>query len=193
MRGVVSALVATFVAVFSHSIADGSVPSAVGIILALAFAVPTCVFLTGRSLSRIRLAVSVLSSQFVFHAAMTLGNYSTTTVADTATVGGHEHGTSSVMLDLAGSTAHTSHDSFMWLAHLTAAALTILALRQGEQAFWAIIGHTGFAIVRALSAFVVGWSPYPRPIRPRVSLRRRLPRLIVLSVMRHRGPPVVAA
>ncbi|PPF16898.1 hypothetical protein C5B95_15070 [Rathayibacter sp. AY1A7] len=193
VRGVIAALVATFVALFSHSVADGTAPSRVGVLLALAFAVPVCVALAGRRLSLVRLSVSVLSSQFAFHATMMLGNPDTIPAPRSGTVSaGHHQDASVPVLDLATSVAHTDHDTVMWGAHLLAAIVTIFALRQGERAFWSILARRRFETVRALLA---GPSePTPRRELPAFSSSARTrPRLVSLSVMRHRGPPVAAA
>lgn len=190
-RGIVAALVATFVALFSHSIADGTAPSRVGILLAVAFAVPTCIVLAGKRMSRIRLTVSVLSSQFAFHAAMLLGNPETSTSAASGPT--HHQRAPVPVLDLTSTVDHSSHDSSMWAAHLLAALVTILALRQGERAFWSIVGRRRFESVWAILAVTVRpvddiGMPAPAPFSSRTR-----PRLVTLSPLRHRGPPVVAA
>jgi len=151
-RGVVAALVATFIALFSHSVADGAPPSRVGLLLALAFAVPTCVALAGRRMSRIRLSISVVSSQFAFHAAMLLGNPDTN-VARSGSAGTSLHRHENVpVLDLAGSVGHSEHDVTMWVAHALAAVATIIALRQGERAVWSILHRRAFESARSLFA-----------------------------------------
>jgi hypothetical protein len=187
VRGVIAALVATFVALFSHSVADGTAPSRVGVLLALAFAVPVCVALAGRRLSLVRLSVSVLSSQFAFHAAMMLGNPDTIPATRSGTVGaGHHQDASVPVLHLATSVAHPDHDTVMWGAHL------LFALRQGERAFWSILARRRFETVRALLTYPS--EPTPRRELPAFSSSARArPRLVSLSAMRHRGPPVAAA
>lgn len=192
MRGIIAALVATFLALFSHSVADGTAPSRVGVLLALAFAVPVCVALAGKRMSLVRLTISVLSSQFAFHTAMLLGNPETSISA--ATAGPAHHRNASVpTLDLAASVDHSAHDGLMWAAHLLAALVTILALRQGERAVWSILRRRRFETVWAILFVTVRpvedvdtYSPAVRPPLVR-------PRLVTLSPLRHRGPPVAAA
>lgn len=192
-RGIVAALVATLLALVSHSIADGSAPSRLGVLLALAFAVPVCIALAGRRLSRVRLSVSVLSSQFAFHAAMMLGNPATTPASPAAPErAGHHQAAGVPALDLANSVTHADHNTLMWGAHLLAAIATIFALRMGERAFWSILRRQRFETVQALFAFTL--EPVPTgeraPATAAVTVR---PRLVTLSTMRHRGPPVAAA
>jgi hypothetical protein len=193
VRGMIAALTATFVAAFFHTIADGLSPSAFGVVVALAFAIPACVFLAGRSLSRTRLAVSVLASQAVFHLAMSLGDGSGVTASSDAGAGHHAHAASVTLTAAAVGTPHAPHDTAMWLGHLFAAALTFALLRRGEAAFWAILALTSLTVTRLL--LMLTESAHLPPVRARATARPRSirPRLVVLSTMRHRGPPLVCA
>lgn len=193
VRGLIAALTATFVAAFFHTVADGCPPSVFGVVVALAFAIPACVFLAGRSLSRIRLAGSVLGSQAVFHLTMSLGDGSGVTASGDAAAGHHAHAASVTMTAAAVGTPHAPHGAAMWLAHLFAAVLTFVLLRRGEAAFWAILALTSLTVTRLL-LILTGPGHLP-PMRARATARLRSirPRLVVLSTMRHRGPPLVCA
>ena len=159
VRGWLTASVAVFVAAFAHAAAGGSRPGALGTMLALVFSGLVCTFLAGHSLSLFRMSVSVLVSQFLFHVLFGLGGG--TGVALTV-VGGSHHGSVTVVPDphtLSGSmelgsmsmgsmplgptglgssgtaiAASGEMDAWMWLAHVGAALVTIVALRHGEAA-----------------------------------------------------------
>ena len=184
-RGIVAALIATFAATFSHAIADGCPPGILGLIIALALAIPVCVLLAGKRLSAWRLAIAVLLSQLGFHATMTLGTGS----ASFTTAGGHlGHGGMLMVTDIAGGASHADHGVGMWTAHLIAALVTILALRRGEAAFWATLKRTRLSIAIHLLTFLPPASlEVPAYCAPRVD--HGADRLAQLSLLRHRGPP----
>ncbi|MBF4461952.1 MULTISPECIES: hypothetical protein [unclassified Rathayibacter] len=193
-RGTIAAVVATFLAVFFHAIADGCTPNALGVIITLAFAVPVCTLLAGKTLSRGRLAVAIAASQTVFHTTMSWGDASlATSTGSSAHVGHHGSAPSSVLV-LGESAGHADHDAGMWLAHVIAAALTFAVLRYAEGLFWELLQRTGFPIAAALLTLgalrpaVAEHVPAPAG-RP----ARLAPRLVVLGSMRHRGPPLACA
>ena len=127
LRGLGAGSAATLVAAASHSVAGGRVPSAVGITLALFFAVIVSIALTGRGLSAVRLAASVVVSQLAFHVVFsTLGG-----AAEVITDGHHQ-------TVVAGTAMVTHASAEMWLAHAIAAVLTTLALVFGERAFYGL-------------------------------------------------------
>ncbi|TFB93544.1 MULTISPECIES: hypothetical protein [unclassified Cryobacterium] len=145
VRGWLTASIAVFVAAFAHAAAGGNRPGALGTMLALVFSGLVCTFLAGKSLSLFRMSASVLVSQFLFHVLFGLGGG--TGVALTVVAGSH-HGSVTVIPDphaAMGSMGLTSSgtavaasaqmDAWMWLAHVGAALVTIIALRHGEAAF----------------------------------------------------------
>lgn len=187
-RGLAAAVFATIAAAVSHTLAGGDAPSTVGLVLALAFSAMVSIALTGRRLSLPRLAAAVVSSQFAFHTLFgTMGAGSGVVVSS----GHHE------ALSLAeGASAVTTHahgtDAWMWTAHAVAAALTILALRYGERAFWALRDTAALFLARILRAL-------PQvPVAVHTDAHRRVPgaafvpRLVILlrSCLLFRGPPV---
>jgi hypothetical protein len=192
VRGLIAALVATFVAAVSHSTADGVPAPLIGILLALLFAAPVCIALAGRRLSWIRLSIAVGLSQVAFHGLLLIG-VGSGSGSVTPGVGAHLHGT-----ELAGALGSTAVDAghalhlqpAMWVAHAIAAVLTVLALGRGEQALRALLALTGWNLVaRLLTA-----SPTPAHRVP--SARGVVVPVLrshhVLTVVSRRGPPLAA-
>lgn len=127
LRGLGAGSAATLVAAASHSVAGGRMPSIVGVTLALFFAVIVSIALTGRGLSVVRLAASVVVSQLAFHLVFsTLGG-----AAEVVTDGHHQTVVSGTAM-----VTHASNE--MWLAHAIAAVVTTLALVFGERAFYGL-------------------------------------------------------
>jgi hypothetical protein len=145
MRGLVAATVAVFAAAFAHVLAGGSTPDFGGLALAFAFATLASIALAGRTLSRVRIGVSVILSQGVFHVLFDLT--ATTQVA-------HTTHTMGMNMDATMPTVSTGPlmlgDGWMWLAHAAAAAVTIVALAWGERAFWGLLESARLALCLAL-------------------------------------------
>ncbi len=84
-----------------------------------------------------------------------------------------------------------SYDAPMLISHLVAVAVTVVAIRHGERALRATLRAIRVAVASVLPRIpqIAGtWLRRPRPAvthAPRASTR-----LIVLSAMRHRGPPL---
>ena len=182
-RGTVSAAVSLFVALCSHALAGGGMPGLAGIALCAAFATLVCIALAGRRLSLPRLSVSVVASQFLFHALFSEFTASSGPVVP-AMAGMHAVTEGAAI----HATAHPAMPAWMWVAHAVAAVVTIAALRFGERAFWAVVT---LVAPRALRMLVPTVTPSPRPARPRRRIRP-FPHLAPLSPMRHRGPPVLS-
>ena len=191
-RGLISAGIATFVAAGSHSLASGAPAPVLGVLLALVCAVPVCIALSGRGSSWPRLAVAVGISQFAFHGLLVagLGGGSISWGS-----GSHLHGAATPVGlargDLSAAVMHGDHaGAGMWIAHLCAAVLTVLALGAGERAVSAILGLVG---LRRAGGLLAGAA---EPVRfrkvPIAAWRRSAPRLAVLTRMSRRGPPQAA-
>jgi hypothetical protein len=184
LRGWIAAAVSVFVALCSHTLAGGNVPSPVGVALCLAFAGMICIALAGKSLSLPRLAVSVGVSQFLFHGAFSL--------LGSAPVTGSTGSMASTMdvqtLHLqAAADSGMAMPAWMWFAHAVAALVTIAALRYGERAFWAVLALARPFVIRMLAALTPAETPVRRaPVSPVLCAPRS--RLIVSSLSR-RGPP----
>lgn len=188
-RGLAAAFVSTSVAAFSHLVAGGSLPGAAGMALCLAFSAIVCIALTGKRMSRTRLAAAVATSQLMFHGLFSL---LVAPAASGAPMAGHLHD-STVVAQLAATptVAHAGHGLGMLIGHLAAAVVTFLALNYGERAVWGLFELGRLVIVRLLIVRM----PEPRAatLSPTalwvLSLLPRVRRL-QLSPMRHRGPPV---
>jgi hypothetical protein len=205
-RGWLAALIATFTAVCSHALAGGGMPSAVAIVLSVAFSGLVCVGLAGKTLSRVRLAAAVAVSQFAFHGAFSLLGEATLAGAEPA---GMQHSAAQMTAEIAALPAgqaiigHSLGHSFdgadasMWLGHVVAAVLTILAIRRGERAFWGLFDLARLR-VGAAWRLLTHLSPVLSldPLASAVAIDRAiLPRPMgrVFSSLRHRGPPAFAA
>ena len=180
-RGTAAASFATFVAAFSHSLAGGST-SWLGLTAALVIAIMVCTLLTARTLSLWRLALSIGASQFLFHALF--GSVGTPVIV--------QHTMQSVltMHTTDAPLAHSHTASTMWLAHVVAALATVLAFRFGEKAFWSVADTARLLLARLL-VVTIPVLAIPRPV---VAVDRRFvpsDLALLLSSMRHRGPPVV--
>ena len=158
LRGLGAGSAATLVAAASHSVAGGRVPSALGITLALFFSVIVSIALTGRGLSAVRLAASVVVSQLGFHVVFsTIGG-----AAEVVTNGHHQ-----TVVSGAAMVTHASND--MWLAHGAAALVTTLALVFGERAFYGL-RDTARMLLTALftppatTAVAIDRAPLPAPM-----------------------------
>lgn len=177
-RGLAAAAFATFVAAFSHVVAGGSAPGIFGIAASLVISSMLCTVLTARALSLWRLTASVALSQLLFHALFSgLG----APVAAT-------HHMDSMVMDAAAT--HSHPDAVMWLAHTAAGVVTVITFRYAEAAFWGLADTARLLLARLLAIVV----PAPAaPASPTVAVERRfVPRdlALLLSSMRHRGPPV---
>ena len=191
-RGWLTASVAVFVAAFSHLVGGGSTPGLMGVALAMAFAVPVSIALAGKSLSMVRLSVSVGFSQFLFHLLFGMGAAGAPTLTQTGA--SHHAGVVSVA---AAAPAVASHGlahlgAWMWVAHAVAAVVTIVALRRGEKTFWSLVEFTR---TRLAAVLIAGFAVVPVRLDAG-AVRAALAAVFVptdlgvlLSSTPHRGPP----
>ncbi len=188
LRGWTAAAVSVFVALCSHALAGGDIPSPAGVALCLAFAGMACVALAGKTLSLPRLAVSVGFSQLLFHGAFSLlGSAPATAVPGSMASTMDVH---ALHLEAAADSG-MAMPAWMWFAHAIAAVVTIAALRYGERAFWAALALARPFVIRMLAAVARTETPPRRGLAgssPR-TLRSRL----IISSRSLRGPPAVAA
>lgn len=196
-RGVVTSGVAILVAAVSHMAGGGEAPGVVGVAIAAAFALPVSTFLAGRTISVLRLAIAVAFSQGAFHLLFSVG---AATSASTRMIGGHHGMGGHVVTTVTGGGTETAamagmhHGPAMCAAHVLAAAVTCVALRFGERAFWDLVALARTALVVVLHAVALLASPS-------VELRHRVPAAwhpglpdtgVALSSMPRRGPPASA-
>ena len=197
-RGWVVAVFATLLAALSHTLGGGAAPSGLAVVVSLAFAGMICVGLAGRTVSTLRLALSVLLSQLIFHTLFSFGGAGGALTTDaSATAGLHGHAAApsvAAVLPAAEPAAHLGHAGWaMWLAHLAAAAVTIVALRHGERAFWGLLANARLGIRSVISIHVPVAVPAmlrSAPMTAGVLAPRDLGVLLVARP--HRGPPTYA-
>ena len=200
LRGFVAAVFAVFIAGFAHVAGGGNIPSLAGAAVALAFATLACIALAGRSLSVWRLGFSVALSQGAFHVLFWLTGTGSSAIGAGAASGVRRMMAMREMVPaelFAGSSGSGSgstmpDDVWMWLAHALAAALTVAALLWGETAFWSLLDAARLALTRATR-----WTA-ELPHRPEIApifilLVDRRAAHFLLTGLRHRGPPRVAA
>ncbi|MDF2442863.1 MAG: hypothetical protein JWR01_1066 [Subtercola sp.] len=207
LRGLVAAFFAVFVAALSHVAGGGGAPGAVGTALALAFSSVVCVALAGRSLSVVRLSISVVSSQVILHTLFAVGaSGGGTGGGATVTMSTMQHH-GDVLLTVSGAAGGVAAGgggpmllgalaaqlcSGMWIAHLAAALVTILALRRGESAFWGLVSVAGLRFRRLFRPFFVEPTPVARVDGADWSVERdhRRDLGVFLESVWRRGPPV---
>ena len=203
VRGTFAATIATFAALVSHLAGGGAVPGPVGVVTPLVLSVLVCVVLAGRRLSLLRLLISVIVSQLLFHTLFVLGTGTGAagSGSGSGSASGPAHHDHSAMLltPVAPSTMESVQGSAaMWAAHAAAAAVTVLVLHRGERtlehlialaarlAAWLRIGIAAVPAAapvvlrrtRSLRAASRGWSLHP---------------LIQAASQRRRGPPALGS
>lgn len=185
-QGAAVAAFATFVAALSHTVGGGTPPGVLAVVLSMAFSVLLCITVVGGRLTLGRTVIAVAATQFALHAL-----YSVQGAVPTAPSGGgmSHHRMTIDWSSSAGSPV--TFDTFMVVAHLIAAAVTVVAIRHGDRALRSAIRAIRLAIASVLPRvprLAVRWLRRPRPAVTRMP--RQNARLMTLSVMRHRGPPV---
>ncbi|TFC41827.1 hypothetical protein E3T26_15525 [Cryobacterium sp. TMT1-21] len=150
VRGWLTASVAVLVAALSHVAAGGNAPGLLSAALALAFAGMASVFLAGKSLSLLRLTLSVGVSQLLLHVLFGLGGTSGMTMTSS-----HHHGAVTVAADAAARPLMAAEgilpdSAWMWVGHGLAALVTIVALYRGEKTFWALLAEATNHLTRVL-------------------------------------------
>jgi len=171
-------------------------PGLIGVAVPLILSIMMCVLLAGKRLSAVRLSVSVVLSQFLFHTLFVLGSISPTGLQSDP----HAHHGILILPSLVASSAGpdsvslASSGSGMWAGHLLSAAVTIVALYQGER-----IARGLRRLAAQLSTWLVALLRRAAPPAP-VSTRRILrfkarlwdhdeTSLVVVRRRRRRGPP----
>ncbi|MEO7146364.1 MAG: hypothetical protein ABIW81_03335 [Terrimesophilobacter sp.] len=194
-RGVTAAAVSTSIAAFSHYVAGGMLPSAVGLALCLSFSAIVCIALAEKRLSLVRLAAAVTASQAMFHG---LFGMLSAPLAFAGSHGGHRHGEMAMPVEVArfgdsvpAGVAMSHIDPPMFAAHVSAATVTLVVLSYGERT---VLGVFALGRLAIISMF---WRITSEPLHPAINARATstsdsllvLYPLRMLSPMRHRGPP----
>ncbi|ROS59472.1 hypothetical protein EDF38_2321 [Frigoribacterium sp. PhB160] len=195
LRGWLTAGFSVVVAATSHVAGGGAAPGLLGVVLALAVAVPVSVALAGRRVRLAGLIPSVAVSQLAFHLLFSLGAASSAGHASAS--GGHH--TPLVVSVAGGATgaAGTGIDAMamsaglMWAAHALAAVLTVVGIRWGAACLERLLRLAArrLAVVRLL----LGAALRPAP-EARVRSIRSVPSLAptplrFLTARPRRGPP----
>lgn len=208
LRGIAAAVFATFVALASHMIGGGALPSAMGVVVPLVLSMLVCVLLAGRRLSLLRLSLSVLVSQSLFHLLFSVftpmtGSHSPANALERHAM--HHSGPETMPGSIshtmsgsgsasdAGASMHTHASPGMLSAHLVAAVLTI-AMIYWSEALPAKIGSFLRLVIHALLPTAVRPMPVPNGPKPHLGVARILPRHlgVLRSPVLTRGPPVAA-
>ncbi|WP_153006571.1 hypothetical protein [Leucobacter sp. G161] len=195
VRGTTAAMIATFASLFSHVIAGGDMPALLGIATPLVLSLTVCILLAGRTLSLLRLSVSVIASQALFHTLFVLGTPLPSGTTGPTMTAGHTHGAVPFELPAAlDSTATLVHgDMTMWISHVLGAVVTILFLYRGEEAIGKIrdVAESFVIWVGGARCAVLRLTALPATRRPQSSDAAGWTVLAQLQVstLRRRGPP----
>lgn len=202
-RGLLAATFSTFVALVSHVLAGGAVPGVAGIATPVIFATSACALLAELRFSWLRLSVSVAVSQVLFHTLFVVGTAPSGTVSVTGGVGGATshaghggHPTMTIVGASGDAMSHAGHSGgWMWLAHVAAAAVTVVALQRGE----VVLSRLKASIEQIVVLFVPPVAcllHVPVQRRPMVADARGvwvpLRRSVVSSGTVRRGPPAAS-
>lgn len=190
VRAGVASAIAVFVSLTFHVAAGGALPSPGVLVTVLVLAMPLAVLLIGRRLSTLRLTGVVVAAQAAFHMLFGLG------IA--GGLGGGAHAMHGAAPEL--SSTQVNHVSAMGppaellggmtASHLVAAGLTVLVLRLGEGAFWALVALATWRLRRSVALRLQVLSAPRLPADPSPSLTAS--QLLAWCAVRHRGPPATA-
>ena len=187
-QGAAIASFATFVAALSHTVGGGTPPGPLAVVLSMAFSTLLCLTVAGGRLTLTRTVVAVTVTQFALHAL-----YSVQAAVPPAPVGALRHHHGGVDLSSTASSP-VSYDAPMLISHLVAVLVTVVAIRHGDRALRAALRALRVAVASVLPRIPqVAGRVLRRPQPPVTRTLRANVRLIVLSSMRHRGPPVGSA
>lgn len=191
VRGTAIAVFATFVASLAHTVGGGAVPGPVAVLVALAFSAPLAMLLAGARARLLRTSISALVAQAALHLCYALGG-APTAGGHAAGAGTHTGHGAPVNLDAVLTTSAVDHGhALMPIAHVLAAAVTVVALAVGDDVFDAI-RRSVLMFVRLLTTV-----PEPAIVTPfRIEAgvgRRPLIGAQLHAALGSRGPPSVAA
>ena len=193
-RGAAIAAFATLVASLAHTVGGGTPPGLLALVLALAFSAPLAMVLTGGRMALLRASAGALVAQAALHLLYALGTPSAARAPSVDPALAHAaHGTPVVHLDGAFVVVSHGHAVAMPLAHLAAAAATVVALALFQHAVAAV--SVAFATVvrgfRLVVAVLHGVLAPPEPARVPATpwAGPPNPAVLILSSLRHRGPP----
>lgn len=130
VRGWTIATCATMLGAASHALAGGELPHPLIWALCTSLSAMVSVFIAGRGLGRLPLAIAVIASQGIYHLIFS-GHHG----AHVSPVTGAEHAHHSAVQQVnVAVVAHEPTTYGMWASHLVAAVVTFAVLSRGEQA-----------------------------------------------------------
>ncbi|MBM7505828.1 hypothetical protein ACFPER_01845 [Agromyces aurantiacus] len=194
VRGAAIAAFATLVASLAHTIGGGTPPGPLALTLSLAFSAPLAMVLTGRRMPLVRASAAALVAQAALHLLYAVGTPGPRLSTSSSGLGAHG-GHDAPVVHLAGGALVVDHGHAvtMPLAHLVAAAATVVALVLVERAASAVSVAFGTVVrgFRLVAAVLHGVVAPPAAPRVTAALRFGPPSLgiLLLSSLRHRGPP----
>lgn len=195
VRGSSAAIIATFAALFSHVVGGGEMPDPIGIGVPLLLSLMVSVLLAGRKLSLLRLSISVLVSQMLFHTLFVLGTTPTGINNDLNVVTSHQHHGAIFLQPILSeqTTTMVQGDTLMWVSHFIGAMVTIAFLYRGERALLRLLalGHQAIAWVRSRFVAPVQLSVQVAPAQLQVHETGTWTVLsqVLESTLNRRGPP----
>lgn len=134
VRSLSATAVAVLIAAISHVFAGAATPHIVAVAVTVAVAWPAALWLSGKRLSLTRLLALVLGSQALFHFAFGMVGQPASEAHPVATANHALHAISTSDILPAAVSSQVTHTWLMWLAHATAAVVTVIVLRFGERA-----------------------------------------------------------
>jgi hypothetical protein len=168
-------------------------------VLSLAFSVPLAMVLTGRRMSLPRASAAALVAQAALHLLYSLGTGGAGGIGARGSAGAHAaHAGPASTFEPAVLAVDHGHVVAMPIAHLVAAALTVAMLAMYARAV-AAVGLAFAAVVRGVRLLVSVLTGLPVPAAPghaRPVTRREAPpnpAVLILSSLRHRGPPMASS
>ncbi|GER23953.1 hypothetical protein NCCP1664_24480 [Zafaria cholistanensis] len=195
LRGWAAGFVATLFAAIGHFPVSGTLPGFPGMVMAFAASGFVCSLFAGRRMGPGRVTAAVLASQGPYHLLFSAPAAMAVDAAAYAQhqAGHHGHGQPAVRVALdAAFGAGAAGGAAMWMAHLAAAALTVLAVSRAERFVWMLAGLLGVRLVRLVRLLL----PVAPPPRPAPASRREpaaLPGRPAARPIARRGPPSCAA
>jgi hypothetical protein len=208
-RGSATAVVALFLAAFSHGVAAGEAPGGVGLLLAGLVAFGASVAFVGRRFTPLRTTLAVIVSQGALHLLFGVGagvgagasagsfvgggHHQAMAFGDGAAVGGGAVGGAAVG-GAAAPVGHLHADAAMLIGHALAAAATIVYLLAIERAAWRAVTAAARRFALRLTASVPRLALLPPAVRPVASMRApRLRSRLRFTALGSRGPPLAVA
>lgn len=191
-RGAAIAAFAAFVAALAHTIGGGAAPGPIALLVAVGFATPLAVLVTGSGARLLRTTAAAVIAQASLHLCYAIGGAAPVATGPAADGGRHAgHGASAHLDAMAGAAVVEHGHTLMPVTHLIAAIVTVAALALVDRVVDAA-GRTVRLIVRRLTSI-------PGPVRL-VTVRlgiadasASLIPVLVHTAAWSRGPPAVTA